>query len=180
MLPFNSIHSLNGFLFSLLTPSLSQRRGLPLRNLVRHLSEHLSTVQVARNASLPGPKLARRLLPLDLAAVVVVPVVPSSPQLGLLGRNEEYACTCRDSTLNIILLPCELLCCFLLFYIFTRHPCANEWLILYIFSSVFYWSGRIDAACRTYPYRLLPASTDHCIMRFLWYFCIIAGTIFVH
>ena len=115
MLPFNSIHSLNGFLFSLLTPSLSQRRGLPLRNLVRHLSEHLSTVQVARNASLPGPKLARRLLPLDLAAVVVVPVVPSSPQLGLLGRNEEYACTCRDSTLNIILLPCELLCCFCFF-----------------------------------------------------------------
>lgn len=36
----------------------------------------------------------------------------------------------------------------------------NEWLILYIFSSVFYWLGRIDAACRTYPYRLLPASTE--------------------
>lgn len=67
----------------------SQQRGLPLRNLVRHLSEHLSTVQVAKNASLPGPKLARRL-PLDLAVVLMGPVVRHSLQLGLRGRNDEY------------------------------------------------------------------------------------------
>ena len=76
---------------SFLSPDsfFSQRRGLPLRNLVRHRSEHLSTAQVVRNASLHGPKLARRL-PLDLEVIVVGPVVQYSPQLGLLGRNEEY------------------------------------------------------------------------------------------